>query len=80
MQSILVGPQSNVLLDVAYPILLEALLRAEVTAFDTELQTRRALQGPRFIVAISPAALVLGIRVGHHRGDKIVYLESPRTK
>jgi hypothetical protein len=30
-------------MDVIYPILFEALLRAEVTAFDTQLQTGRTL-------------------------------------
>jgi formyltetrahydrofolate synthetase len=47
--------------DVAYPISLEAILRAEVTAFDVQLQTGRALQGASFIIAICPTALFLGI-------------------
>lgn len=57
----------NVRVDLTCPIPLEAFLRAEVTAFDAQLQTRGALQGSRFIVAIGPRTLVLG--VGHLRDN-----------
>lgn len=60
-----------------YPVLLEAILRAEETVLDAEFEARRALQGAGVILAVGPQAFFLGRWFGGHgarAGDCLVSL------
>ena len=43
----------------AYPVLLEAVLGAEITVLDADAEALRALQGASVVFAINPEALPL---------------------
>jgi hypothetical protein len=49
-----VSVRRDIQADVTYPIPLETVLIAEITAFDPQLQARWTLQGPSVIVTIGP--------------------------
>lgn len=53
---------------IAYPVLLEAVLRTEEAVLDTQLQACRALQGAGVVRAVDAEALLLRRRLGHDGG------------
>lgn len=68
MESVLVAGAGSEKSLVAYPIFLEAILRAEEASLDLELETCRALQRSSVVRTVGSQALLLGGRLGHISG------------
>lgn len=51
-----------------YPVLLEAVLGAKKAVLDSNLEARRALEGPSVVRAVHSQTLLLRRRLGHDGG------------